>query len=213
MRPPSHRTIAFLFALAAVPSTGWARTPGLAPREATAVFAGGCFWGVEWVFEHVRGVRSAVAGFSGGTVASPSYEQVNSGSTGHAESVLVTYDPTVVSYRQLLEVFFRVAHDPTSRDRQGPDVGPDYRAIVFVRDDEERKQVGAYIAELTAQKAFRRPIVTEVHPVQPFYVAEAYHQHYAQNNQRDMYIAVNDAPKIRRLESLFPALYRDATTP
>jgi peptide-methionine (S)-S-oxide reductase len=183
------------------------------PRLASAVFAGGCFWGVEWVFEHVRGVQSVVAGYSGGTVASPTYEQVNTGRTGHAESVKVTYDPAVVSYRQLLEVFFRVAHDPTTRDRQGPDAGSDYRAIVFVADSAEQRTVGAYLAELTTQRAFSRPIVTEVRPQQPFYMAEAYHQRYAEQNQDAMYIAINDMPKIRHLKAAYPALYREKASP
>lgn len=183
------------------------------PRTAAAVFAGGCFWGVEWVFEHVRGVQSVVAGYSGGTVASPTYEQVSTRRTGHAESVKVTYDPGVVSYRQLLEVFFRVAHDPTTRDRQGQDAGSDYRAIVFVADSTQQREVAAYLAELTAQKVFARPIVTEIRALQPFYLAEAYHQRYAEQNQDAMYIAINDAPKIRRLKATYPALYLEKTSP
>ena len=179
-----------------------------APREASAVFAGGCFWGVEWVFEHLRGVKSVVAGYSGGSTVAPTYEQVGAGTTGHAEAVRVVYDPGEVSYRQLLEVFFLVAHDPTTRDRQGPDVGPDYRAIVFVRDSGERREVESYISELAARRLFAGPIVTEVRPVQPFYPAEAYHQHYAAQHPTEPYIRINDAPKLVRLRRLFPALYR-----
>jgi len=179
-----------------------------APREASAVFAGGCFWGVEWVFEHLRGVKSVVAGYSGGSTVAPTYEQVGAGTTGHAEAVRVVYDPGEVSYRQLLEVFFLVAHDPTTRDRQGPDVGPDYRAIVFVRDSGERREVESYISELAARRLFAGPIVTEVRPVQPFYPAEAYHQHYAARHPTEPYIRINDAPKLVRLRRLFPALYR-----
>jgi len=179
-----------------------------APREASAVFAGGCFWGVEWVFEHLRGVKSVVAGYSGGSTVAPTYEQVGAGTTGHAEAVRVVYDPEEVSYRQLLEVFFLVAHDPTTRDRQGPDVGPDYRAIVFVRDSGERREVESYISELAARRLFAGPIVTEVRPVQPFYPAEAYHQHYAARHPTEPYIRINDAPKLVRLRRLFPALYR-----
>lgn len=199
---------AFLIPCGVPPAHAQAR-----PRLASAVFAGGCFWGVEWVFEHVRGVQSVVAGYSGGTVASPTYAQVNTGRTGHAESVKVTYDPAVVSYRQLLEVFFRVAHDPTTRDRQGPDAGSDYRAIVFVADSAEQRTVGAYLAELTTQRAFSRPIVTEVRARQPFYMAEANHQRYAEQNQGAMYIAINDMPKLRHLKTAYPALYREQTSP
>src|ERR1041385_6738514 len=129
-----------------------------APREASAVFAGGCFWGVEWVFEHLRGVKSVVAGYSGGSTIAPAYEQVGTGTTGHAESVRVVYDPGIVSYRQLLEVFFLVAHDPTTRDRQGPDVGSDYRAIVFVRDSGERREGESFIAALAARRGFFLPL-------------------------------------------------------
>jgi peptide-methionine (S)-S-oxide reductase len=179
-----------------------------APREASAVFAGGCFWGVEWVFEHLRGVKSVVAGYSGGSTVAPAYEQVGTGATGHAESVRVVYDPGIVSYRQLLEVFFLVAHDPTTRDRQGPDVGSDYRAIVFVRDSGERREVESFIADLAARRVFAAPIVTEVRPVQPFYPAESYHQHYAALHPTEPYIRINDAPKLVRLQRLFPALYR-----
>lgn len=179
-----------------------------APREASAVFAGGCFWGVEWVFEHLRGVKSVVSGYSGGSTAAPTYEQVGTGTTGHAESVRVVYDPGEVSYRQLLEVFFLVAHDPTTRDRQGPDVGPDYRAIVFVGDSGERREVESYISELAARRVFAGPIVTEVRPAQPFYPAEAYHQHYAALHPTEPYIRINDAPKLARLQRLFPGLYR-----
>src|ERR1041385_8197480 len=179
-----------------------------APREASAVFAGGCFWGVEWVFEHLRGVKSVVSGYSGGSTAAPTYEQVGTGSTGRAESVRVVYDPGEVSYRQLLEVFFLVAHDPTTRDHQGPDVGPDYRAIVFVRDSGERREVESYISELAARRVFAGPIVTEVRPAQPFYPAEAYHQHYAALHPTEPYIQIGRAPKLVRLQRLFPALYR-----
>jgi len=178
-----------------------------AQEQAEAVFAGGCFWGVQWVFEHVRGVSSVVSGYSGGTVANPTYELVGTGTTGHAESVRVTYDPAQVSYRQLLEIFFRVAHDPTTRDRQGPDVGSDYRAIVFARDSAQLREVSAYVSELTAKRVFGKPIVTELRLRQPFYDAEAYHQHYAALHPDEPYIAINDAPKVRRLQKLFPGLF------
>ncbi len=177
-------------------------------QQAEAVFAGGCFWGVQWVFEHVRGVTTVVSGYSGGTVANPTYELVGTGRTGHAESVRVTYDPTIVSYRQLLEIFFLVAHDPTTRDRQGPDVGSDYRAIVFAQDSAQLRQVAAYVAELTAQRVFGDPIVTELRLRQPFYMAEQYHQRYAALHPNEPYIVINDAPKVRRLQKQFPALFR-----
>ncbi len=209
MIPSVRRLLAAgLLAGASPASAAGSGSPPGPPREATAVFAGGCFWGVEWVFEHVRGVRSAVAGYSGGATVAPTYEQVGSGATGHAESVRIVYDPAEVSYRQLLEVFFLVAHDPTTRDRQGPDVGPDYRAIVFTGDSGQRREVDAYLAELEARRVFSAPIVTEVRPAQPFYPAEAYHQHYAARHPTEPYIRYNDAPKLKRLEQLFPALYR-----
>src|SRR5688572_2346826 len=178
-----------------------------AAQQAEAIFAGGCFWGVQWVFEHVRGVTAVVSGYSGGTVANPTYELVGTGTTGHAESVRVTYDPAQVSYRQLLEIFFRVAHDPTTRDRQGPDVGSDYRAIVFARDSTQLREVSAYVSELTAQRVFRKPIVTELRLRQPFYEAEAYHQRYAERHPTEPYIVINDAPKLKRLQQMFPQLY------
>jgi peptide-methionine (S)-S-oxide reductase len=177
-------------------------------QTAEVVFAGGCFWGVQWVFEHVRGVTSVVSGYSGGNVPNPTYELVGAGSTGHAESVLVTYDPAVVSYRQLLEIFFRVAHDPTTRDRQGPDVGSDYRAIVFARDSVQLREVHAFVDELTTKRVFRDPIVTEMRLRQPFYRAEEYHQRFAALHPNDPYIVINDAPKVRQLQQLYPALFR-----
>jgi peptide-methionine (S)-S-oxide reductase len=177
-------------------------------QTAEAVFAGGCFWGVQWVFEHVRGVTSVISGYSGGNVSNPTYELVGTGTTGHAESVLVTYDPSVVSYRQLLEIFFRVAHDPTTRDRQGPDVGSDYRAIVFAGDSVQLREVHAYVSELTAKRVLKAPIVTEVRLRQPFYKAEEYHQRFAALHPNDPYIVINDAPKVHRLQQLFPTLFR-----
>ncbi len=177
-------------------------------QYAEAIFAGGCFWGVQWVFEHVRGVTAVVSGYSGGTVANPTYELVGTGRTGHAESVRVTYDPSVVSYRQLLEIFFRVAHDPTTRDRQGPDVGSDYRAIVFARDSAQLREVSAYVAELTSRRVIENPIVTELRLRQPFYPAESYHQRYAALHPNEPYIVINDAPKVQNLRKQFPALFR-----
>ena len=194
--------------LAAVAITLTISASPAAAQKAQAVFAGGCFWGVQWVFEHVRGVTGVVSGYSGGTVSNPTYELVNTGRTGHAESVRITYDSTVVSYRQLLEIFFLVAHDPTTRDRQGPDIGSDYRAIVFAPDSARLEEAAAYVAELTAKRAFRDRIVTELRLEQPFYVAEDYHQRYASRHPTDLYILINDVPKIERLQELFPALFR-----
>jgi peptide-methionine (S)-S-oxide reductase len=191
-------------ALAGHPSPGFGQA-----HQASAVFAGGCFWGVESVFEHVRGVRSATSGYSGGSAVDPSYERVETGGTGHAETVRLVYDPTVVTYRQLLAVFFLVAHDPTTRDRQGPDAGPQYRAMVFYQDSVQERETRSYIAELTAHRAFAAPIVTEVRRYQAFYPAEAYHQHYAALHPTQPYIVINDAPKVERLRRLFPALYAD----
>lgn len=180
-----------------------------AQPQATAVFAGGCFWGIEGVFEHVKGVTSATAGYAGGSVASPSYEQVSSGATGHAESVRVMYDPSQVSYGQLLEVFFSVAHDPTQLNRQGPDPGTQYRSIVFYGDSTQRRAVEAYVAELTRKKAFSKPIVTQIVPLTAFYEAEAYHQHYMARHPNARYIVYNDAPKVANLRHRFPNLYRE----
>ncbi len=173
----------------------------------TAVFAGGCFWGVEAVFENVKGVSKAVSGYAGGTLASPSYEQVSSGSTGHAESVSVTYDPSKVSYGQLLKVFFAVAHNPTELNRQGPDTGTQYRSAIFYANPEQQRVAKAYIAQLQAAKAFPRPIVTEVSPLKAFYAAEDYHQNYLVRNPYQPYIVINDLPKLAALKKELPALY------
>jgi peptide-methionine (S)-S-oxide reductase len=175
----------------------------------TAVFAGGCFWGIEGVFEHVKGVLSATAGYSGGSVPSPSYELVSSGGTGHAESVRVAYDPSQVTYEQLLQVFFAVAHDPTERNRQGPDVGTQYRSIVFYGDSTQLRQAQTYVALLASRKAYSAPIVTEIVPLGAFYPAEAYHQHYMARHPHAPYIMYNDAPKVKNLERQFPGLYRE----
>lgn len=173
----------------------------------TAVFAGGCFWGVEAVFEHVRGVTRVVSGYSGGSASAATYEQVSSGRTGHAESVRITYDPSRISYGQLLKVFFFVAHDPTELDRQGPDTGTQYRSAVFVANDEQKRVTEAYIAQLQAAHVFSRPIVTAVTRLQAFYEAEAYHQNYLVRHPDQPYIVINDLPKIANLQQRFPALY------
>lgn len=175
----------------------------------TAVFAGGCFWGVEAVFRHVRGVSSSVSGYAGGTVARPSYEQVSDGTTGHAEAVQVIYDPAVVSYGALLKVFFSVAHDPTELNRQGPDVGTQYRSAVFTRSAAQLTAVKAYVAQLTAAGTFREPIVTQVAPLSKFWVAEPYHQNYLAGHLTQPYIVYNDLPKLDALRRQFPTMYRE----
>lgn len=173
----------------------------------TAVFAGGCFWGIEAVFEHIRGVRSAVSGYAGGKTASPSYEEVSTGSTGHAESVRVVYDPAVVSYGQLLQVFFSVAHDPTQLNRQGPDHGTQYRSAIFYRTLEQQRAAEAYVRQLTTAKTYARPIVTQIVALTAFYPAEEYHQDYMVHHPNQPYIVYNDAPKVESLRVRFPQLY------
>src|ERR1700680_2607745 len=174
----------------------------------TAVVAGGCFWGVQLVFQHVKGVKSATSGYSGGTVASPDYEGVGAGKTGHAESVKITFDPAQVSYGQLLKVFFSVVHDPTQLNRQGPDTGTQYRSVIFYSDDEQKHIAEAYIAQLEQARLFLRPTVTQVVPLKSFYEAEAYHQDYARFHPDDAYIARNDAPKVEHLREQFPNFYK-----
>ncbi|MFI5210545.1 MAG: peptide-methionine (S)-S-oxide reductase MsrA, partial [Gemmatimonadales bacterium] len=174
----------------------------------TAVFAGGCFWGVEGVFEHVKGVVSATAGYAGGSLESPTYEEVSSGTTGHAESVQVVYDPATVTYVQLLQVFFRVATDPTQLNRQGPDVGTQYRSVVFYRNATQQHAVEGYVAKLEREKVYSSPIVTQIAPLKAFYPAEDYHQHYMALNPDSPYIQYNDAPKLVALQKEFPALYK-----
>jgi peptide-methionine (S)-S-oxide reductase len=170
----------------------------------TAVFAGGCFWGVQGVFEHVKGVTRAVSGYAGGHVANPDYEQVSSGETGHAESVRVTFDPAQVSYGTLLRIFFSVALDPTQKDRQGPDRGTQYRSELFVSGPEQERVAKAYVAQLEAAHIFSRPIATRIDPSGPFYPAEAYHQDYLDLHPDQPYIAINDIPKVQALRTLFP---------
>ena len=179
------------------------------PAEDTAVFAGGCFWGVEAVFEHVKGVKSAVSGYAGGEVTAPSYEQVSSGDTGHAETVQVVYDPSQVSYGKLLQVFFSVAHDPTQLNRQGPDHGTQYRSAIFYNTPQQQRVAEAYIKQLTAAKTFSRPIVTQVAKLSAFYPAEAYHQDYLAHHPNQLYIVINDQPKVAALKKQFPAEYRN----
>lgn len=174
----------------------------------TAVFAGGCFWGVEAVFRHVQGVSSVVSGYAGGEAKKADYRAVSSGATGNAESVQVTYDPSRVSYGQLLRILFSVAHDPTQLNRQGPDVGTQYRSAIFYVNDEQKRVAQAYIRQLDQAKAFPRPIVTQVTPLPVFLPAEAYHQNYAALHPDQPYIAINDLPKIAHLREQFPDMYR-----
>lgn len=184
-----------------------AGTPGIAEaRTERAVFAGGCFWGMQAVFERLRGVTSAVAGYSGGTAPHPTYELVETGTSGYAESVEVRYDPARISYAQLLDVFFTVAHDPTQRDRQGPDVGPQYRSAIFYAGEEQRRTAERAIRALAARHAFAAPIVTQVTPLRGFVAAEAYHQRYYDLHPDEPYIVINDVPKVRALERRFPKL-------
>ena len=175
----------------------------------TAVFAGGCFWGIEAVFRHVRGVTSSVSGYAGGRPANPSYEDVSSGATGHAESVRVIYDPVVVSYGTLLKVFFSVAHDPTQLNRQGPDYGTQYRSAIFYRGDAQATAARAYIAQLSAAKAFSSKIVTEVTALANFFAAEDYHQNYLALHPTQPYIVYNDLPKLDALKREFASIYRE----
>jgi peptide-methionine (S)-S-oxide reductase len=175
--------------------------------EQTAVVAGGCFWGIQAVFQHVKGVISATSGYAGGAANTAEYELVSSGDTGHAESVKITYDPSQITYGELLRVFFSVAHDPTQLNRQGPDSGSQYRSVIFYNSDEQKRIADAYIAQLDKVRIFPRPIVTQVVPLQAFYPAEAYHQNYAVNHPNNPYIVYNDAPKVAHLHQEFPELY------
>jgi peptide-methionine (S)-S-oxide reductase len=178
-----------------------------AKSEQTAVLAGGCFWGIQAVFQHVKGVISATSGYSGGAANTAEYELVSNGDTGHAESVKITFDPSQITYGQLLRVYFSVAHDPTELNRQGPDTGSQYRSSIFYGNDEQKRIAEAYIAQLDNAKVFPRPIVTQVVPLKAFYPAEAYHQNYAALHPNNPYIVYNDAPKVAHLQQQFPELY------
>jgi peptide-methionine (S)-S-oxide reductase len=171
------------------------------------VLSGGCFWGVQAVFQHIRGVITATSGYSGGKAKTAEYELVSSGDTGHAESVQVVYDPSQITYGELLRVFFSVAHDPTQLNRQGPDEGTQYRSSIFYANDEQKRIAQAYITQLDQARVFSSPIVTEVVPLEGFYPAEAYHQNYAALHPNQPYIVFNDAPKVAHLRQLFPDIY------
>jgi len=190
-----------------IPSPAVDTTLSSAKSEQTAVVAGGCFWGVQAVFQHVKGVIHATSGYSGGAFSTAEYELVSNGDTGHAESVKITYDASQITYGQLLRVFFSVAHDPTQLNRQGPDTGSQYRSSIFYANDEQKRVAEAYIAQLDQGKVFPRPIVTQVVALKAFYPAEAYHQDYAALHPNNPYIVYNDAPKVAHLQQQFPDLY------
>ncbi|MDM0105515.1 peptide-methionine (S)-S-oxide reductase MsrA [Variovorax sp. J22R24] len=217
-----------LAALAALAGLGlWRATPSMAAERAvvipppkddqaatggstseTAVLAGGCFWGVQGVFQHVKGVSSAVSGYAGGDAASANYDAVGLGTTGHAESVRITYDPRQVSYGRLLQIFFSVAHNPTELNRQGPDTGTQYRSAIFPANAEQTRIARNYIAQLDKTKVFGKPIATTIEPLKAFYPAEGYHQDFMTRNPDHPYIAFNDLPKVDNLKRVFPEIYR-----
>jgi peptide-methionine (S)-S-oxide reductase len=178
-------------------------------RKETAIFAGGCFWGTQSVFERVKGVVATTAGYAGGSASTATYAQVTTETTGHAESVKVVYDPSKITYGKLLQIFFSVVHDPTQLNRQGPDVGTSYRSAIFFSNDEQRNISNSYIAQLNAAGIFRKPIVTQVMPLKGFYDAESYHQDYALHNPDNPYIQVCDRPKIDALRKEFPELFHE----
>lgn len=199
---PAHAEDARLMPAPAVdlPATG---------ATQTAVFSGGCFWGVQGVFQHVKGVQAVVSGYAGGDRSTAHYEMVSSGSTGHAESVQITFDPAEISYGQILQIAFSVVHDPTELNRQGPDSGSQYRSAIFYADPTQRHIAESYIAQLDKARAFGRPIVTRVDPLKEFYPAEDYHQDYLVRHPSQPYIAYNDLPKVESFKETFPELYRE----
>ena len=203
--------------LAAVSAFAFAGTPfpppaldsaGTAGTPSVAVFAGGCFWGMEAVFEHLKGVSDVVSGYAGGLQSTAHYEMVETGRTGHAESVRITFDPSQITYGRLLQVFFSVAHDPTELNRQGPDEGPQYRSAVFYASEEQKRVAEAYIQQLTAARVFKHPIVTQLAPIERFYTAEEYHQHFVERNPHHPYVMYNDLPKLDHLKRQYPELLK-----
>jgi peptide-methionine (S)-S-oxide reductase len=195
-------------ALASVPDPKADAAPSV-DKQQVAVFAGGCFWGIQAVFEHMNGVIDATSGYAGGVAATAHYDMVSAGNTGHAESVRVRFNPNKVSYGQLLKVYFSVAHDPTQLNRQGPDSGTQYRSEIFYTSTDQQRVANAYIAQLQTARAFERPIVTQVERLKAFYPAENYHQDYARLHPYDPYIAYNDLPKVARLKQMYPQWYHD----
>jgi len=203
-------TLRALAVLSILGAPAMAATPSVAPaRLDTVVVAGGCFWGVQAVFQHMKGVVSATSGYAGGTVSSPGYERVSTGTTGHAESVRVVFDPARLSYDKLLEVFFTVAHDPTEVNRQGPDVGTQYRSAVFFSNPAQHQATSAYVSALDKSGKYHKPIATQIAPLRGFYPAESYHQDYATRHPEAAYIVYNDAPKIEALRKQYPSLWQD----
>jgi peptide-methionine (S)-S-oxide reductase len=194
-------------AAAAIPDPAMDETLAAKKGRSTIVLAGGCFWGVQAVFEHVKGVNHVTAGYSGGTVKNPGYEEVSSGSTGHAESVEIVYDPSKITLGQLLKVFFSVAHDPTELNRQGPDTGTQYRSAIFFANQDQQRIAQAYVDQLDQARLFPGPIVTQIVPEKTFYRAEEYHQDYAVQHPDNPYIARFDLPKVKQLQREFPNLY------
>jgi peptide-methionine (S)-S-oxide reductase len=204
------RAVALLSLAAAPASASVASTSPVVPAPLdTVVFGGGCFWGVQAVFQHVNGVVSATSGYAGGTMAKPSYEDVSTGRTGHAEVVRVVYDPSKVSYDKLLDVFFTVAHDPTQLNRQGPDHGTQYRSAIFYKTEAQKAATQSYVAQLAKSGTYKSPIVTQVAPLSAFYVAEPYHQDYATLHPDEPYIRYNDAPKVAALKQQYASLWTD----
>ena len=191
------------------PASEQAANPAADAAQEKAVIAGGCFWGVQAVFQHVKGVSNAVSGYAGGPEKTANYNAVSSGRTGHAEAVEITYDPKQVSYGQLLQIYFSVAHDPTQLNRQGPDHGTQYRSAVFPANDSQRKVAEAYIAQLNQTGVYPKALATTVEPLQGFYPAEAYHQDYLVRNPNSLYIVINDVPKVENLAKTFPERWRD----
>jgi peptide-methionine (S)-S-oxide reductase len=228
-RPPFSRIALCAAAIGALAISAFAVAPSHAAEDAviipapamdsaasdgiqTAVIAGGCFWGVQGVFQHTAGVVNAVSGYAGGSKATADYNMVSTGTTGHAESVQIKYDPKKISYGKILQIFFSVAHDPTQLNRQGPDSGTQYRSAIFTSNDEQRKVADAYIAQLGAAKVYKKPIVTKVGPLEAFYPAEAYHQDYLTLHPTQPYIAYNDIPKVENLKKIFAENYIEKPT-
>jgi peptide-methionine (S)-S-oxide reductase len=201
-------TLAVMISAHAISALAESKVDGATTNLQTAVFAGGCFWGVDAVFKHIKGVASVESGYAGGTADEANYSAVSSGRTGHAEAVRVRFNPARVSYSQLLQVFFIVAHDPTQLNRQGPDVGSQYRSAIFFADPEQQRNAIDFMRKLTADHTFDKPIVTQVTALQQFYPAEAYHQNYLALHPTQPYIVINDQPKIEHLRKQFPALYQ-----
>jgi peptide-methionine (S)-S-oxide reductase len=206
---PAMQTVSAATESVAIPAPEVDEPAPAGTASETVVLAGGCFWGVQGVFQHVKGVTQAESGYAGGDQSTANYETVSTGDTGHAESVRITYDPTQVTFGQLLRIYFSVVQDPTQLNRQGPDVGTQYRSAIFAQDDTQKRVAESYIAQLNRRAAFSSPIVTTVSPKTEFFPAEQYHQDFLNSNPTYPYIAVNDMPKVNDLKRLFPQLYRD----